>query len=97
MSYQLQRHALYERAGELIAGRAEQAAQNIANYFEDLRESALFLAAVPPLSADEASERRLGEEALAAGDYPSAANFFAGSFSLRISTTSGAAPSPWAT
>ncbi len=45
LSYQLQRHALYERAGELIAGRAEQAAQNIANYFEDLRESALFLAA----------------------------------------------------
>ncbi len=33
---------------ELIAGRAEQAAQNIANYFEDLRESALFLAADPP-------------------------------------------------
>ena len=45
LSYQLQSHALYERAGELIAGRAEQAALNIANYFEDLRESALFLAA----------------------------------------------------
>ncbi len=45
LCYQLQRHALYERAGELIAGRAEQASQNIANYFEDLRESALFLAA----------------------------------------------------
>jgi hypothetical protein len=45
LCYQLQRHALYERAGELIVGRAEQASQNIANYFEDLRESALFLAA----------------------------------------------------
>ena len=45
LSYRLQSHALYERAGELIAGRAEQAAQNIANHFEDLRESALFLAA----------------------------------------------------
>ncbi len=45
LSYRLQSHALYERAGELIAGRAEQAARNIANHFEDLRESALFLAA----------------------------------------------------
>jgi two-component system sensor histidine kinase YesM len=45
LCYQLQSHALYERAGELIAGRAEQAAQNIANYFGDLKESALFLAA----------------------------------------------------
>ena len=45
LCYQLQRHALYERAGELIAGRADQAAQNIANQFEDLKESALFLAA----------------------------------------------------
>ena len=45
LSYRLQSHALYERAGELIAGRAEQPARNIANHFEDLRESALFLAA----------------------------------------------------
>jgi len=38
---------------------------------------ALLFASVLPLSADEASERRLGEEALAAGDFHSAVKFFA--------------------
>ncbi len=38
---------------------------------------ALFFASTQPLCADESSERRLGEEALAAGDYRSAAGFFA--------------------
>jgi len=38
---------------------------------------ALLFASILPLSADEASERRLGEEALSAGDYHSAAKFFA--------------------
>ena len=37
---------------------------------------ALFFAFLSPLFADEASERRLGEEALSAGDYKSAAKFF---------------------
>ena len=36
----------------------------------------MFFAFLSPLFADEASERRLGEEALSAGDYKSAAKFF---------------------
>ena len=37
---------------------------------------ALLFASTMPLAADEGSERRLGEEALAAGDYAGAAKFF---------------------